>query len=198
MRVHLTTARLVLREFDESDLEHLVELDSDPSVMGYISGGVPTPGELIRNEVLPRFLQSYGPHDGFGIWAVLKKSGGGFVGRASLELAAHSTGREARLGYRLLKSHWSKGYATEISLALIRTGFVDLGLDRILASTYEHNVASRRVMEKSGMTLVKRYRPTVEELAEHASSSVAASEVWEGDEVEYAVDRSEWELRQKR
>jgi len=192
MKLCLTTERLLLREFTDDDLDNLVELDRDPEVMRYISGGVPTARESVRIEFLPRFLRSYEREPGFGIWAVLDKSAGRFLGRMSLELEHEENGRDARLGFRLRRPEWSKGYATEGSRALIEKGFLELKLARVSASTYEHNVASRRVMEKCGMRLRRRYRPTLEELAAHSSSSAAATTIWAGDEVEYAIERGEW------
>ena len=59
MDVFLETDRLVLRQFTAADLDNLVELDSDPDVMRYITGGRPTPREHVRDEVLPAFLAYY-------------------------------------------------------------------------------------------------------------------------------------------
>jgi RimJ/RimL family protein N-acetyltransferase len=55
------------------------------------------------------------------------------------------------LGYRLKRSFWGKGFATEGARALIAYGFDQLGLDSIMAQTLQRNLASRRVMEKLGM-----------------------------------------------
>lgn len=192
MRPYLRTPRLELREFAEGDLPNLIELDSDPEVMRYLSGGAPTPPEQIRAEVLPRFLRSYQREPGFGVWAAEERSAGRFVGRFSLEFEAGKARREARLGFRLRRADWGKGYATEGSLALVAHGFRDLCLDRISASTYEENARSRHVLEKSGLRLQRRYRPSLEELEARASSSVRPTSVWEGDELDYAIERSEW------
>jgi RimJ/RimL family protein N-acetyltransferase len=89
------------------------------------------------------------------------------------------------LGYRLRRSAWNKGYATEGSRALIRMGFADLGVERVFGHTMTVNTASRRVMEKCGLTLVRTtpYDGTDPiECAEHG-------------EVEYALTRPEWEAR---
>jgi hypothetical protein len=59
MDVFLETDRLILRRFTAADLDNLVELDSDPDVMRYITGGRPTPREQVRDEVLPAFLAYY-------------------------------------------------------------------------------------------------------------------------------------------
>jgi DNA-binding IclR family transcriptional regulator len=48
-------------------------------------------------------------------------------------------------------------------------------------------------MEKAGMTLVRRYRPTLDELTSETSNHLSADSVWDGDEVEYALTKSDWE-----
>ncbi len=59
MEVFLETERLVLRRFMEADLDHLVDLDSDPEVMRFLTGGTPVPRDVIENHVLPGFLDYY-------------------------------------------------------------------------------------------------------------------------------------------
>jgi ribosomal-protein-alanine N-acetyltransferase len=61
-------------------------------------------------------------------------------------------GPEVEVGYRFLKEHWGNGYATESALASLAWGFDELGLNRIVAVALETNVASRRVLEKCGLT----------------------------------------------
>ncbi|MGH2390760.1 MAG: GNAT family N-acetyltransferase [Chloroflexota bacterium] len=58
MHVLLETERLLLRRFTEDDVDNLFDLDSDPEVMRFLSGGKPTPRDVIQNETLPRFLRS--------------------------------------------------------------------------------------------------------------------------------------------
>lgn len=66
MEILLHTPRLVLRDFTADDAEALLELDSDPQVMRFISNGAPTPREDIDNEVLPAFLGYRQSTPGFG------------------------------------------------------------------------------------------------------------------------------------
>ena len=188
MRVYLETERLVLRRFTEGDAGLLVELDGDPEVMRYLSGGSATPREVIEREVLPRFLASYGRAVGFGTWAAVEKGSGEFVGWFGFNLHEEVGPGEVSLGYRLRRAVWGKGYATEGARALLDKGFAVLGARRVYAETYEFNRASRRVMEKLGMRHVRSLRRTDEEVA--ASGGMG---VWEGDEVEYAITREEWE-----
>ena len=67
------------------------------------------------------------------------------------------------------------------------------GVRRVVAPTYEHNRASRRVMEKLGMALVRRFRLTPDEIAGSDTNHAGSLEVWDGDDVENAVERAEWQ-----
>jgi RimJ/RimL family protein N-acetyltransferase len=174
---------LVLRRFTESDVDFLCELDGDPKVMRFITGGRPTPREVIRDETLPRFLRAYERFEGFGVWAAIERSSVEFLGWFEFFPPDGRGPEEAELGYRLRRFAWGKGYATEGSRALIRKGFTELGVRRVVAETMAVNAASRRVMEKAGLTHVRTFH-----------------QEWpwriEGDEhgdVEYALTRADWE-----
>ena len=90
---------------------------------------------------------------------------------------------ETDLGYRLRRSAWNKGYATEGSRALINKGFTDLGVRRVFGHTMTVNTASRRVMEKCGLTLVRT-------IPYDGPDPIVGAE--HGD-VEYALTKPEWE-----
>jgi RimJ/RimL family protein N-acetyltransferase len=195
MQVFLETERLTLRRFTKADVVNLVELDSDPEVMRYLNGGVATPRELVEREILPRFLGYYERYAGFGVWAAVEKAGGAFVGWFSFRPPDDSRLDEVELGYRLRRSAWGQGYATEGARTLIRKGFDDLGVRQVVATTYERNLASRRVMETVGMTRMRSYHPTLYELTTETSNHLSADAVWEGDEVEYALTKADWERR---
>lgn len=194
----LETERMVLRRFVASDLEYLVELDSDPEVMRFINGGLATQREVMQNKILPTFLSSYEPVPGLGIFATIEKPGGEFLGWFSFRAKDEAHPDEVELGYRLRRTIWGQGYATEGARALIRKGFTELGVQRVIATTYEYNLASRRVMEKAGLTLARTYRMTLEDLqtldtAYHSESE----EIWDGDDVEYALLRADWERQER-
>ncbi|HLZ08921.1 MAG TPA: GNAT family N-acetyltransferase [Chloroflexota bacterium] len=186
--VFLETERLILRRFTASDLDNLVDLDADPDVMRYINDGKPTPRDVIQNSALPRFLQYYERFDGFGSWAAIEKSSGDFLGRFVFQPAEDATPDEVELGYRLRKSAWGKGYGTEGSRALIRKGFTELGVQRVVAFTYGENLRSRRVMEKAGLALVRTFRMTPAR-----AEKLGITDLWDGDDVEYALTKTEWE-----
>ena len=78
--VFLETERLALRRFTDNDADLLVELDSDPEVMHFITGGLPTPRLEIETEILPAYLEYYERYAGYGFWAAVERSTGAFVG----------------------------------------------------------------------------------------------------------------------
>jgi RimJ/RimL family protein N-acetyltransferase len=186
MQVFLETQRLMLRRFTEADVDDLVRLDADPDVMRFVTGGVPTSREEMENEFLPAFLGYYRRYEGFGFWAAVEKATGEFLGWFHFRPHPGGVRGEVDLGYRLRKSAWGKGYATEGSRALIAKGFTELGVQRVVAEAMAVNAASRRVMEKSGLTLVRTFH-----------------QPWpfprEGEEfgdVEYALDKAGWQQDQ--
>jgi RimJ/RimL family protein N-acetyltransferase len=179
----LRTERLLLRQFTEGDVDNLYDLNSDPEVMRYINGGKPTPRDEIRDEVIPFHLAFYERFPGLGTWAADSRATREFLGWFHFRPGPGQDARNIDLGYRLRRAAWNKGYATEGSRALIRTGFTDLGVERVFAHTMTVNAASRRVMEKSGLVLVRTIPwnlPDVFEGSEHG-------------EVEYALTKPEWE-----
>ncbi len=185
MRIILETPRLVLREFTEDDAGNLFDLNSDPEVMRYLAGGRPTPHEEIRDQIIPFHLAVYSRLDRLGTWAAQSAATGEFLGWFHFRPGPGNDITNIDLGYRLRRAMWNKGYATEGSRALIRMGFTGLGVKRVFAHTLTVNTASRRVMEKCGLMLVRTtpYEgPDVIEGAEHG-------------EVEYALTKPEWEAR---
>ena len=182
MRVYLDTARLILRQFTADDVDNLVDLDGDPAVMRYITGGRPTPRDEIRDDILPAFLSYDERDEGFGFWAAIEKSTGDFLGWFHLRPPAGGDPDNVELGYRLRRAAWGRGYATEGLRAIIRKGFGELGVRRVFAETMVVNLASRRVLEKAGLRLVRVFHqewPDPIEGDEH------------GD-VAYALLKDEW------
>jgi RimJ/RimL family protein N-acetyltransferase len=186
IRVFLETERLLLRQFCDADVDLLVELDSDPDVMYFINGGRPTPREEIERDYLPTYLEYYRLYAGFGFWAAIEKSSGDFLGWFHFRPPPDADSEDVELGYRLRKSAWGKGYGTEGSRALIHKGFTELGVQRVFAETMAVNTASRRVMEKCGMTLIRTFH---QDWTDDSDGS-------EHGDVEYALKRADWEQRE--
>jgi RimJ/RimL family protein N-acetyltransferase len=182
MDVFLDTERLLLRRFTVADVDDLVELDSDPEVMRFLTNGRPTPREKIERETLPRIIRDYERLRGLGRMAAIERSTGAFLGWIGLD-PPESGGPddELELGYRLRRSAWGRGYATEGSLALIRRAFDEFGVRRIWAQTMAVNLASRRVMEKAGLRYVRTFHL-------RWNDPIPGTE---HGEVEYALDRAD-------
>ena len=185
-RIILRTSRLVIRQFTEDDVDNLFNLNSDPEVVRYLTGGRPTPREEIRDQIMPVHLSVYGRLDRLGTWAAESTATGQFLGWFHFRPGHGSDDiTNIELGYRLRRPAWNSGYATEGSRALIRMGFSDLAVERVFAHTMTVNTASRHVLEKCGLMLVRTipYEGAyVIEGAEHG-------------EVEYALTKPEWEAR---
>ena len=152
----LETARLRLRRFTPEDLELLVQLDSDPEVMRYITGGPATSRELYERVILPRWLELYRRHPARGYWAAEPRDGGEFLGWFHLREDRIEPGY-LELGYRLSRSAWGQGLATEGSLGVLRHGFGPAGATRISARALVGNLASQRVMRKCGLRFAGRF-----------------------------------------
>ena len=179
----LETPRLRLRRFGAADLDRLVELDSDPEVMRYITYGVPTPRERYETEILPRWLALYEASPLLGYWAAERHDGGEFVGWFHLRPDRFDTG-EQELGYRLRRSAWGQGYATEGGRALVAHGFERVGAAKISARTLRANRGSRRVMEKCGLAYECDFVYPEDVLAGRPEGERAA--------VKYSITRSAW------
>ncbi|WP_410814596.1 GNAT family N-acetyltransferase [Micromonospora sp. 067-2] len=144
-----------MRRLTMGDVDALVELDSDPEVMRFLSGGVATPLARVRDEQLPGLLAQYDRHPGLGRWAAHDRESGEFLGWFALDPSADGT--EAELGYRLLRSAWGRGLATEACRALVRHAFDTVGVQRVWAETMTVNDRSRRVMAKAGLRYVRTF-----------------------------------------
>jgi RimJ/RimL family protein N-acetyltransferase len=180
----LKTPRLVIRQFTEDDVDNLFNLNSDPEVMRYLTGGRPTPREEIRDQIIPFHLGVYDRLDRLGTWAAESTGSREFLGWFHFRPGHGSDDlTNIELGYRLRKSSWNMGYATEGSRALVSMGFTGLGVERVFALLMTANTASRRVLEKCGLTLVRTMPYEGRDIIEGA----------EHGEVEYALTRPEWE-----
>lgn len=187
----METDRLVIRRFTAADIDDLHALDNDPAVMRWLNGGEPVAREVIEREMLPAFMRESAGDDLLGYWVAFAKGSGEFAGWFSLKRHDDRPPSEVSLGYRFRKELWGHGYATEGARFVVARAFARGDIQRIVASTYELNRASRRVMEKLGMTHVRSFRLTPDDLAK-ASFHTESQDVWEGDEVEYAVTNAEW------
>jgi len=147
--VEINTDRLVLRDWQESDLAPWAAMNADPEVREHL-------GPLLTSEQAAASMRSFQEdldRNGFSFWAVEVRDTGEFIGFTGLDVVDEGmpfTGVE--VGWRLSRSAWGHGYATEAALAVLQYGFDKLRLTEILAVTTRTNVRSQAVMRRIGMT----------------------------------------------
>src|SRR5688572_28297516 len=142
----LETERLRLRRFTMADLDWFVALYGDPEVTRHL-GGLKTPAqatELLQS----RIIDYYDANPGMGIWLTVERA---TAERVGLDLLNHILGETLiQVGFVLATSAWGKGYGTEMAGAVLRHGYVELRLPRIVAIANLGNLASQRVLTKIG------------------------------------------------
>ena len=150
--VILETDRLILREWEETDLNDFFEYASVDGV-GQMSGWQPHKNIEESKFVLDMFIR-----EGKTFAVVLKENNKaiGSVGieKLSTEIDSYEnlTGRE--LGYVLNKDYWGQGLMPEAVKAVINYCFETAGCDYLLCSCSPQNTQSARVMEKRGFRFV--------------------------------------------
>jgi RimJ/RimL family protein N-acetyltransferase len=146
----LTTERLILRQWQESDRDAFARLNADPVVREFFPR-VQTREESDADAARARKAIE---ERGWGFWAVEVRGGASFIGFVGLSIPGIETHFSpcVEIGWRLLKEHWGKGYASEAATACLRFGFEKLTLQEIVAFTVPLNERSRAVMERIGMS----------------------------------------------
>ena len=176
----LSTERLRLEPLVEEHAELLVELDSDPAVLEHILGRALTREESLA--ALPLRMDPDADARGLGLWVGFQDAD--FVGWWCLLLDTDPT--TAELGYRLPRSAWGRGLATEGARAMLDHGFETLGLGSVWAETRSTNLASRNVLTKNALRPVGtapkgvlRYQVSRDEWADFLMSQLTRHAGWE-------------------
>ena len=146
--MRIETARLVLRRWHAGDVDALLALVSHPDVARWLPYG--TRDDAVA--AIERYERSF-EERGFGRFAVVDRGTEAVVGRVGLMHAPEwsATAEQDEIGWAIARERWGEGLAAEAARAAIDDAFERVALERILAWTTPDNVASRRVMEKSGM-----------------------------------------------
>ena len=142
----IETERLYLKEFSLSDAESMYALNLDPEVLKYTGDEPFNSIEEARD-----FIENYKQYQlyGFGRWSVFIKERNEYIGWCGLKYTEDKN--EYDIGFRFLKEHWNKGFATETAAACLNFGFENLQIDRIVGRAMSVNFASIKVLEKIGM-----------------------------------------------
>ena len=152
----LTTERLLLRDFVESDRESVLAYQQDPLYLRYYEWTSRT-AEDVR-QFIQVFLdqQKQDPRIKFQ-FAVTLKPTGRLIGNCGVRRDSPDA-YEGDIGYEFDPRFWGKGYATEAARAVLGFGFSQMGLHRISAWCIADNTGSARVLEKLGMRQEGRLR----------------------------------------
>jgi ribosomal-protein-alanine N-acetyltransferase len=147
----LETERISFRRLSMDDLDNLFTLYHSPDVRRYYSEGIPNYEETRRE--LEWIVDECYPKYGFGMWATIYKETGKFIGRCGLCPMDIEGKEEIEVAYMLSREYWGQGLATEAAQAILRYGFEQVGLTRLISVINPDNIASARVAEKIGMRL---------------------------------------------
>jgi len=149
--IEIETPRLQLKEISWNDLADIHELHSCPEVDEFNTLGLPVDIEETREVIRPLIEDQPNSPRKTLAWKIETKEMREFVGLAGMNLSNNKF-RLGEIYYKLMPDHWGKGYATEVSKALIKIGFDTLHLHKVEAGVATQNIASIHVLEKSGMT----------------------------------------------
>lgn len=151
----METSRLRLRQWCDDDIAPFAKLNGDSRVMEYF----PSTLTYDQSAQMVKSIQKHFDQYGFGLWAVELKEDSqfaGFIGLAVPRFTAFFTPC-IEIGWRLAAPYWNQGYATEGARAVLDFGFDECNLNQIVSFTVPANIASRRVMEKIGMSYIDNF-----------------------------------------
>lgn len=170
----LDSARLRFEPMQEAHYDGLRRLNGDPHVMRFISGQPETPDDT--HAVIAR-VKARWEALGYAWWSLIERDSGELIGAGCIQHLGHDTANPHEIGWRLRPDRWGQGYAIEAAERMARFAFDDLEVPLLCAICDPANTASRRVMEKLGMT----YRGV---------------ETWHGTPfTAYGINRATWTLR---
>ena len=100
-------------------------------------------------------------HDGFGLWAMIRKSDGEFIGQCGITMQECGNERVPEIGWLLRRDCWHQGHASEAAMACRAYAFERSGFSEVFSIIRDTNTASQRVAQRIGMTprftLIKHY-----------------------------------------
>lgn len=143
------TERILCRRWDAGDFDSLLAVYSDADAMRWVGDGSP----ISRAECEEWFRVTKANYErrGYGMFTLESRASGGIVGFCGL---VHPGGQdEPEVKYAIARTHWGQGLASEAIPALLAYGHEQHGLERIIATVAPENLASQRVLAKSGMRL---------------------------------------------
>ena len=147
-----------MREMELSDLDDLCKILQDEETM-YAYEGAFSDAEV--REWLDRQISRYRKW-GFGLWAVILKENGQFIGQCGLTMQPWKDGEVLEIGYLFRREYWHYGYASEAAAGCKKYAFETLNANEVCSIIRDTNIASQKVAERNGMvradSWTKHYR----------------------------------------
>lgn len=157
MNVHVETERFILRDIEHYDVQGMFELDSDPDVHEFL-GKKPIQTIDQAKQVI-KYIRGQYKNNGIGRWAIIDKQTAHFIGWTGLkyEEELREGFKYYDLGYRIKKSYWGNGIATETAMASLQYGFEKLGLNKIGAAADISHIASNKILKNLDLKLIDTF-----------------------------------------
>ena len=155
------TDRVIMRRWRADDRGPFAAMNADPDVMRYF----PAPLDRAASDALMDRIEDLFVRQGFGLWALELASTAEFIGFTGLNPMPPGVPGQGgmEVGWRLARSAWHQGYATEAARAAVAVAFGGAGLAEVWSITAVTNEPSQAVMRRLGMTLHSRFdHPGVE------------------------------------
>jgi RimJ/RimL family protein N-acetyltransferase len=146
----LTTSRLTLRPFTQTDVVHLHRILNEPNILQYFPNPEAPSIERVQ-KIVEGQLAHWEEHD-LGWWAVVSRGETELIGWNGLQYLPETD--EVEVGYLLSQQFWGQGLAIEGAKASLEFGFDQLGLKHIIGLTHPDNKASQNVLLKCGLEFV--------------------------------------------
>jgi RimJ/RimL family protein N-acetyltransferase len=150
----IETERLLLKPYEGKDRDGFIALLTDSRVMRYVDKGVMS--AAAAGALWKKMMGLYARGEDT-IWAVSGRDDGRYIGNASIRPMVERR-ENWEVGYYLRASEWGRGFGTELALRLVRFGFETMGLPAVYATVDYQNLASRRILEKAGMSFFEELR----------------------------------------
>jgi RimJ/RimL family protein N-acetyltransferase len=151
----ITTKRLLMRRWQDSDREPFAQLNGDPDTLRFF----PATLDRAASDAFVDVIEARFDRQGFGLWALEIAGTGEFIGYTGLNSLPDDVpgGGGMEIGWRLAKHAWHHGYATEAATAALGVAFDGVRLPEIWSMTAVLNEPSRAVMRRIGLTEVARF-----------------------------------------
>lgn len=140
------TERISAERLQQEHIEFIHLMHQDERAMAYLGG-------IRSREQTADYMEknlSHWEKFGYGIWVLRENSAGNLIGRGGLRNAVLGDKDDVEMAYGFLPGFWNKGLATEFAGAVVRIGLSEIGLSGMVSVTHPDNLASQRVLEKTG------------------------------------------------